>query len=335
MLAPVRVPIFHPYSDAPDDGIDVLAYAYEEAFGEKRFGRSPSARDRAISTMSSTSTATTKRVPSPAVLLDVLRQKCEFKGIAIPKAGDLDGHKADLEARMGTCWRTSFRTCRRSILLGRPCRNSLRGSRGRDAGIPAAYTMAPGETVLRERTLRLPVRAVQSHLEVIRFAAANRLCVELNYADEQGRRSTRMIEPYSLRRTQDDNFILHTWDVGKDAHRGLRIDRFEGARITDRAFTPRYAVELTPSGPLPVQETERRSPAVFGGYSGGLTKPATRPTRPQRAARPSFGPTYVYQCGMCGKKFSKKKISNTLGKHKAPGGFPCSGRTGYLIDTKY
>ena len=35
VMAPVRVPIFHPYSDAPDSGVEVLSYAYEEAFGEK------------------------------------------------------------------------------------------------------------------------------------------------------------------------------------------------------------------------------------------------------------------------------------------------------------
>ena len=35
MLPPVRASVFHPYSDAPEDGIEVLAYAYEEAFGEK------------------------------------------------------------------------------------------------------------------------------------------------------------------------------------------------------------------------------------------------------------------------------------------------------------
>ena len=54
--------------------------------------------------------------------------------------------------------------------------------------------MAAGETVLRERTLRLPVSgAAQSFLEIIRFAAANHLCVDLEY---QG--SVRRIEPYSL-----------------------------------------------------------------------------------------------------------------------------------------
>ena len=47
---------------------------------------------------------------------------------------------------------------------------------------PATYRLAAGESLLRERTLRLPVPGrVQSYLEIIRFAASNRLCVDLEY----------------------------------------------------------------------------------------------------------------------------------------------------------
>jgi hypothetical protein len=121
--------------------------------------------------------------------------------------------------------------------------------------IPASYAAAPGETILRERTLRLPVAPIfQSHLEVIRFAAANRLCVDLEYKG-----STRRIEPYSLRRTKDDNIILHAWDTNKDGHRSYRVDRIQGASTTNQVFNPRYAVELTPSGPVAIPPTERRS----------------------------------------------------------------------------
>ncbi len=56
-----------------------------------------------------------------------------------------------------------------------------------------------GLVVIRERTLQLPLGgSAQSHLEVIRFGAANRLCIDLDY---QG--VIRRIEPYSLRRTQE------------------------------------------------------------------------------------------------------------------------------------
>jgi hypothetical protein len=56
--------------------------------------------------------------------------------------------------------------------------------------VPASYAVGAGETVLREQTFRLPISgAAQSFIEIIRFAAASRLCVELDY---QG--STRRIE---------------------------------------------------------------------------------------------------------------------------------------------
>jgi hypothetical protein len=38
---------------------------------------------------------------------------------------------------------------------------------------------------------------------------------------------------------------------------------------------------------------------------------------------------------MCGKEFNRKTMDDRLNKHKAPGGFQCSGRTGFLVDTKY
>ncbi|UWU76028.1 hypothetical protein N2603_39915 [Bradyrhizobium huanghuaihaiense] len=44
--------IFHPYCDMPEDGIEVLAYDYVEAFPEKFRAFWPSERARAISTMS-------------------------------------------------------------------------------------------------------------------------------------------------------------------------------------------------------------------------------------------------------------------------------------------
>ena len=53
--------------------------------------------------------------------------------------------------------------------------------------MPATYRMAAGEIVLRDPTLRLPVSGrAQSYLEIIRFAAANRLCVDLEYGGLSG-----------------------------------------------------------------------------------------------------------------------------------------------------
>jgi hypothetical protein len=82
-------------------------------------------------------------------------------------------------------------------------------------------------------------------IEAIRFAAANRLCVELDYRNEQGARSSRVIEPYSLRRSAAGTLLLMAVRADSGESRSYRVDRIQGAKVTQCVFTPRYAVELT------------------------------------------------------------------------------------------
>lgn len=331
VLAPVQVPIFHPYSDAPDGGIMVQSYAYEEAFGEKIRALAERTRPRDLYDVINLFRNTEAR-PAASVLLDVLRQKCEFKGIEVPQLTDLDPHRGDVEGAWGhmldhqlpslppvaTFWEAlpAFFDWLLSGAL---------------APTPVAYQLGSGETVIRERTLRIPVgSSAQTYLEVIRFAAANRLCVDLDY---QGR--TRRIEPYSLRRTSEDNVILHAWDVNSHGHRSYRVDRIQGAKTTNQSFVPRYEVELTPSGPVRIAPTARSTGSGFNSARISTRTPRIPRTRANSPTAFSSGPTYTYQCGMCGKKFKRKKMGGRLSKHKAPSGFPCSGRTGFLVDTRY
>jgi hypothetical protein len=121
----------------------------------------------------------------------------------------------------------------------------------------AAFRGSAGETLLRERVLRLPISAArQSHIEVIRFAAANRLLVDVDHRDEEGRDSTATVEPYSLARTSTGDILLHTYDRTRNSQRSLRVDRIEGVRVTNQSFTPRYQIELAPQGPVRVTHTQ-------------------------------------------------------------------------------
>jgi len=38
---------------------------------------------------------------------------------------------------------------------------------------------------------------------------------------------------------------------------------------------------------------------------------------------------------MCQKKFTRKKMNGKLNSHKTKDGFPCSGRTGMYVESKY
>jgi hypothetical protein len=164
-----------------------------------------------------------------------------------------------------------------------------------------------------------------SSIEIIRFAASNRLCVELDYIDDQGQPRTRIIEPYSLRRTQAGNIVLHAVRADSGGHRSYRVDRIQSARTTQQTFSPRYAVELTASGPIVAPSPSRTS---------GSTAPRHSRSR-SRATAWRSGPIYTYQCGLCGKHFERKTRDSTLRPHKSPSGLPCSGRRGMLMDTRW
>ena len=327
-------PVFHPYSDDPDGSITVYSYAYEEAFGEKVRALAERARPRDLYDVINLFRNADAR-PAAAVLRDVLAQKCAYKGIGVPVFGDMEPHRADLEGG----WQTMLAHQLPALPPVETFWEALPAffawlEGGAAPQIPAAFAGAAGEELIQERTQRLPVSgAARSHLEIIRFAASNRLCVELDY---QG--STRRIEPYSLRRTLDGNIILHAHNVDRGEHRSYRVDRIQGARVTAQTFTPRYAVELTPKGPVTIAPTttggSSRSPGLGGTTMRG--RPARpRPARTVRGFGFSNGPTYVYECSYCGKRFNRKKQTTSLNPHKDKRGYPCAGRYAYLVDTRY
>ncbi len=179
--------------------------------------------------------------------------------------------------------------------------------------------MTAGETVLRERTLRLPVSgAAQSFLEIIRFAAANHLCVDLEYGG-----SVRRIEPYSLRRTRDGNIVLHAIRASDGGHHSYRIDRIQGAQTTGQSFTPRYVVELSPEGSVIIPPNATRSVPT-----------RTPRSRRRRVSWPS-GPRYIYECSYCGKHFTRQTTTSRLNPHKDKSGYPCPGRVAIYVETRY
>lgn len=81
-----------------------------------------------------------------------------------------------------------------------------------------------------------------SFIETIRFAATNRLRIDLQYRDAKGAVSTPAVEPYSFRRSAaGDVFLMATQESDGDA-RSFRIDRILCVALTQRTFVPRYAV---------------------------------------------------------------------------------------------
>ena len=95
-------------------------------------------------------------------------------------------------------------------------------------------------------------------LESIRFAAVSHLCVELGYNGTK-----RIIEPYSLRRTEDGNLILHAIKVDTREPRTYRVDRIQSIKVTTKPFKPVYQIEFSSSGTIYAPPTSRRYSSVI------------------------------------------------------------------------
>jgi hypothetical protein len=192
---------------------------------------------------------------------------------------------------------------------------------------PALAPMPLGAdaALIRERIISLPAGSGrQSFIEMIRFAAANRLLVEIDYRDKKGVRSTRAIEAYSLRRSQAGDVLLMAARADSGQARSYLVSSILGVSPTQTSFTPRYPIELTPSGPQFIPDTSR---------SVGTT-PSRLPRVTRRRAG-STGPTYVYRCTVCRKLFERKTQDSTLLSHKNPAGWQCYGTYGTYVRTKY
>lgn len=328
VLPAVRREVFHPYTDRPVDGMWINCYAYEEAFGEKIRALGERTRPRDLYDVVNLYRHGDTR-PSASALRNVLEQKCAYKGIALPTIATLEPHRADLEAM----WENMLA---HQLPVLPPVADFW-------AALPEVFTwlmgqseesqrarIEPGssEITIRSRVLPMavPLRA-RVPLEVIRFAAANHLCVDLTYDG-----SLRRIEPYSLRQTAEGNFVLHAIRSDSGEHRSYRVDKMQNAAVTRQSFAPRYLVELSTEGPLPIASSLVPSSSI--NRLVRQSRPASRVgvLAPAR----SDGPTYVYRCTACGKTFNRKTMDSTLNRHKnAKTGFDCYGTYGTYVKTKY
>jgi predicted nucleotidyltransferase component of viral defense system len=328
VLPPVERPVVHAFSDAPEAGITALCYAYEEVFGEKVRALGERARPRDLYDVINLFRHDDFQ-PQPGAILNVLKRKCDHKGIQLPTLVSIGAFYEELSGD----WQTMLAHQLPALPPLESFWNALPEffawlAGGARPAMPQSYPLAAGEEILRQPlgTLSGP-GIVSSALEVIRFAGANRLTVEIDYVKENGERTTREIEPISLRRTRAGNVVLHAFDRHRADHRSYRMDGIRGARATGRTFVPKYAIELTPSGaqPIPpVARTPSRTTLDSGPRGWARRSPTPR----------TVGPIYVYQCPICSKKFLRKTQDSALRAHKAPGGWDCSGRIGYLAEIR-
>ena len=240
---PVERTVAHPYSDYPEVGIAARTYPLSELVGEKIRALGERARPRDLYDVISLFRRQDLR-PEASAVLQVLREKCEFKGIPIPNLTSLQPFReemeSDWEVMLGhqlpavppiesffSAMPDFFTWLHESIAPPSP------------TGIP----IGPDEEIVSASSRSQDLGMDAPVLERIRFAAANRLCVDLDYQGDAHR-----VAPYSLRRTRAGDLVLYACEGDAPAYQIYRTDGISAVEIASQTYGPRYANELLPPG---------------------------------------------------------------------------------------
>lgn len=234
----------HPYSDQlPVDG--VLCYSIAELFGEKLRALAERCRPRDLYDV-----VHMHRHPDligvARGVRSALQRKCAHAGIDVPTVEII--RSSPFRAEIESEWEN---------MLGHQLPQPLVPFDGFWASLDDVFSWLAG-------TLRTPAlpraqygkldaaweapKAITSWrrrvpLELLRYAGANRVMVDVDYRAERGRQGPRRVEPYSLRHTQDGNLVLFVVnDYGE--LRSYRVDRIAAIRPTAVPFTPKFRVEF-------------------------------------------------------------------------------------------
>lgn len=335
VLPGVKARIFHPYSDEPDEGIHVLAYDYVEAFAEKFRALAERTRPRDLYDVVSLFRHHEAR-PAPDHFRAVLQEKCRFKGIALPQITDLDPHREALAAG----WRSMLEHQLPALLpleaFWAELPTIFEWLHGLvPEALPAGPSAGAAGPALRERVLPGLARGADVFIEAIRFAGANRLLIEIDYVDREGRPSTRQIEPYSFRRSQAGDIRLMAVQASDGQPRAFLISGLRAVRGTQLSFKPRFPIELTPTSLQPVPSSEAVWRHPHGTALRRDTRTGPQPANTLNTSRHSKGPTYVFRCVSCRREFSHSAFDATLKPHKAKSGHPCFSQVGAFVRTKF
>jgi len=317
ILAPSTRKVEHNFSDLPANGIQVLAYSLEEIFAEKTRALAQRLRPRDLYDV----IHFYRRLdlnPDRTLVRSTLQSKCELRGIAMPTIEMIESH--DNRTALESEWENQLK---HQLPILPPFEEFL-------TELPAVLSWINGglveaksqliesgadaseETVVSEAVHNMVVPGLgASMMEKIRFAAANRLLVQLGYGNE-----TREIEPYAFARSSDGNLLLRTIKASTQESRTYRWDRIQSLEVISKPFRPSFQIEITSAGHLPVHQLTR-APRKAGGSRG------------------IGGTTYVYKCSRCGKQFKRKSMDSTLKEHKTPQGRTCYGSYGTYVRTEY
>ena len=306
---PVLRPVRHDYPDGLPAPGQVRCYSFEEVFAEKLRAMGERSRPRDLYDIVNLFRRPDFRQHAD-IVRDVLKQKCEAKGVPIPSAESI--HTSPMFEELEGEWESMLAHQLRALPDFEHFWSEVPRVFAWLNGTESVEELEPTPLGEGEEPWAPPptfwMSGMGSLLEPVRFAAVNRLLVNLGYDGQD-----RLIEPYSLRRSRTGNILLHAIRADNGENRAYRIDRIQTVTVTTQPFTSRFLVEFPEAAALPAPPSQRRQ--------------VSRSPRVGRSNRRE----YVVRCSVCGKRFRRVRRNTRLRPHKDPAGsWNCPRRSGYL-----
>ena len=234
-------PVSHPYPDQLSAPGTVRCYCFEELFAEKLRAIGERCRPRDLYDVINLYHRR-DLCPHGELIRSVFTQKCETKGVEVFTYNSVEAspYRVELETEWANMLGHQLPVLPPFAEFWRELPNLFSWLNGQ----LTPEELAPVPADIDEETEWVPPATVSVWgagipIESVRFAAANRLCIEIGYGS-----STRLVEPYSLRKTRSGYLLLYAVISDTGELHSYGVDRIESINITTRPFKPRFAIRI-------------------------------------------------------------------------------------------
>lgn len=249
--------VHHPYTDEPAGGIYTTCYAFEEVVAEKIRALAQRARPRDVYDVVHFF-RNREMIKNPQLVYNILVKKCSFKKIEVPNFNTIEKHEKIEELEQQWSHMLAHQL---SVL---PTLDSFWQDLAPffdwlNSNLEEEKVVKFGNA---DETVFYPGRVANAYnidtvLQRIQFAAANRVCVEMNYHNK-----TRTIEPLSFRRSKNGNRLFYGYERNDSQVKAYLIQKIQNVQVTNEPYTEKgYPVEISASGGIsmpPIRRGRRR-----------------------------------------------------------------------------
>lgn len=248
-----RKKVHHPYSDEPINGIWSTCYAFEEVIAEKIRALGERARPRDLYDVVHFF-RNRGIIKNTQLIYDTLAKKCAFKKIAIPTYFDITNHQKldELHAQWDNMLAHQLPSLPPLETFWNDLEPFFDWINGDLKENVLTRQKTTNEKIFHPGRLK-SVDSINAVIQKIQFAAANRVCIEINYSNK-----SRIIEPLSFRISKEKNQLLYGYEHGSPDPNAFTISKIQTIAITNIPYHERqYPIEINASN-QPVMPPIRR-----------------------------------------------------------------------------